>query len=266
MLRRWLVGGGVIAGLVAVSSSSEAHFILQAPTNWVVQDTLGLPEKLGPCGDEYGDAAVPSGVVTAYKVGDTITITVNEVIFHPGHYRIAIGNPGPGNLPAEPAVTVGATPCGSAAIESPAVFPVLADNVFPHTTAFSAPQTTTVQLPSGFSCNECTLQVIEFMSDHPLNNPGGCFYHHCANISVGATDAGTTPPSDAAVTGDGSSGDGSSGTPPDAGAPGSEQENTQSGCNCSVPGGTSGTPWALGAFFATLWSCVYRASRRRKRR
>ena len=253
MLRRWVLAGGVFAVLIVAASSSEAHFILKVPTNWVVQDTAGLPEKLGPCGDEYGDAATPSGVVTAYKVGDTVTITVDEVIFHPGHYRIALGNPDPSALPQEPDVTAtSATPCGSADIESPAVFPVLADNVFPHTQPFTTPQTTTVQLPPGVTCNKCTLQVIEFMSDHPLNNPGGCFYHHCANISIGASDAGNT-------TGDASGS-------PDGTTPGGEHESVQSGCGCSVPGGGSTPLAALGALVATLWSCVYRASRRRKRR
>jgi MYXO-CTERM domain-containing protein len=40
--------------------------------------------------------------------------------------------------------------------------------------------------------SNCVLQVAEFMSDHGLNNPGGCFYHHCANITIqaGGTDAG----------------------------------------------------------------------------
>ena len=77
------------------------------------------------------------------------------------------------------------------------MFPVLADGVFVHTTAFSAPQTTTVTLPTTLTCTKCTLQVIEFMSDHPLNVPGGCFYHHCADISIGVA------PQDGGTTGDG---------------------------------------------------------------
>jgi hypothetical protein len=47
-----------------------------------------------------------------------------------------------------------------------------------------------VTLPPNVTCDHCTLQVIQFMSDHGLNNPGGCFYHHCADISI---KAGTTP-------------------------------------------------------------------------
>jgi hypothetical protein len=255
--RRLAVSLGAFTLLAVLAPRSEAHFILQAPASWMPQDSEGVPEKLGPCGDEDDDAMAPTGIVTAYKVGDTITITVNEVIFHPGHYRISLGNPSRSDLPAEPPVTAGATPCGTVPIEDPPVFPVLADNVFAHTTPFTSPQTTTVTLPPGVSCTQCTLQVIEFMSDHGLNIPGGCFYHHCANISIGPSDAGTTtpdastPPSDASTSN------------PDASSPGGENEPTQSGgCGCDVPG----APVMLGAgsAMALLAGALTRLRRRRR--
>jgi MYXO-CTERM domain-containing protein len=254
MLRR-AIALGTFVSIAALATTSEAHFILQAPTSWLVQDTAGLPEKLGPCGDEYDNtsSAVASNVVTAYQVGDTITITINEVIFHPGHYRISLGDPDRDALPPEPAVTPGTnTPCGTAAIESTPVYPVLADNVFPHTAPFSTPQTTTVKLPSNVTCAKCTLQVIEFMSEHPLNNPGGCFYHHCANISIGVADSGT-PPSDAGTGNDAATSN------PDASTPGGENETTQGGCGCSVPGAAS----LSGLVFAGLAFAALLARRRR---
>jgi hypothetical protein len=39
------------------------------------------------------------------------------------------------------------------------------------------------------TCANCTLQVIEFMSNHPLNAPGGRFYHYCATVAISATGA-----------------------------------------------------------------------------
>lgn len=218
-----------------------AHFILQTPTSWLELQVEGSPQKLGPCGDEFDgtSSAQPTGVVTAYQVGDTITITINETIFHPGHYRIALAQNDRSELPPEPIVDASATsPCGTVPIMDPPVFPVLADNVFPHTQPFTTPQTTTVTLPANVTCAKCTLQVIEFMSDHPLNNPGGCFYHHCADIAVGV----------------------------DAGTPvGSEPEPmTSSGCSCDVaPRDNAGTFAILGALVTGL-SCAYRASRRRR--
>ncbi len=252
-MRRALIFSFVVASIASATRSSDAHFVLQAPASWMSQDGLGSPQKLGPCGDEDDGTALatPTGTVTAYQVGDTITVTINETIFHPGHYRIALAVSDRTELPPEPAVDAGSTyPCGTAVIENPPVFPVLADDVFDHTAPFSGPQTTTVKIPSNVTCNHCTLQVIEFMSDHGLNNPGGCFYHHCADISVGG-DAGTQ--NDAAV--------------------GAEPEpQTTSGCSCSVPsraqnekgGGIAIAMLAAFVAIVTRSSCASRASRRRK--
>jgi len=81
----------------------HAHFILQAPPSWMSQDASGLPEKLAPCGDEGG--GTPTGTITAFQAGQTITVTVHEVVYHPGHYRIALSQNSRSELPAEPAVT-----------------------------------------------------------------------------------------------------------------------------------------------------------------
>jgi MYXO-CTERM domain-containing protein len=184
----WLVAMGLLWPL-----SATAHFVLVAPPNWMSQDALGLPIKLGPCGDEGG--GTPTGVVTPFRPGQTITVTVNETIFHPGHYRIALAVHDRSELPAEPPVTAGSTPCGTVPIQNPPVFPVLADGVLTHTAPFPGPQSIQVTLPANLTCSKCTLQVIEFMSDHDLNIPGGCFYHHCADLSIQPTGADASHPS-----------------------------------------------------------------------
>jgi MYXO-CTERM domain-containing protein len=52
---------------------------------------------------------------------------------------------------------------------------------------------------AGFTCQNCTLQVFQWMSNHGLNNPGGCFYHHCAAVNiVDSADMGATQPADLA--------------------------------------------------------------------
>jgi uncharacterized protein (TIGR03382 family) len=170
--------------MVALAPEASAHFVLDAPPAYSVQNALGLPEKSAPCGQaDPGTPVVPTNVVTPFHAGDMITVTIDEKVFHPGHYRVALATD-QSQLPPDPMVTVGATPCGSAQIEDATTPGVLADNMLAHTAAFSAPQSFQVQLPAGMTCTNCTLQVIEFMSDHPLNNPGGCFYHHCAQISL----------------------------------------------------------------------------------
>ena len=192
-------------GLVATAASlwapapANAHFILTEPAASLKQNDLGNPQKAPPCGDEGGSPV--SGEVTAYQAGQTITITITETIFHPGHYRISLGVNGPGDIPVEPVVTPGSTDCGSAPIDPNPVFPVLADGVFEHQKAFDGPQTIKITLPKDVTCEHCTLQVLEFMSNHGLNNPGGCYYHHCSDISI-KSDAGTSTTSGTSSGGD----------------------------------------------------------------
>jgi hypothetical protein len=167
---------------------ATAHFVLHAPASWREQGSLGDPQKMGPCGDDDDPAAGTTGIVTAFAPGETVTITIDEAIYHPGHYRVALAVNDRSELPPEPAVTpTQSTECGSAVIADPPAFPILADGMLPHTQAFHDLQSFTVTLPSDVTCNHCTLQVIEFMSQH--DSP--CFYHHCADISI---KAGATPP------------------------------------------------------------------------
>jgi hypothetical protein len=212
-----LVMGAI--GVILAPGVAQAHFMLQSPPAWMSQDSLGLPEKWGPCGDEddgFLDAAQPTNTVTAYQQGQTITVTITETIFHPGHYRIAIATDR-SVLPPEPVVTAGITEgttttsaCGNVPIQS-APYPVLtdggatgfilADGVFTHTAPFTGPQSIQVTLPSSITCTKCTLQVIEFMGNHALettpnaNNTvsvmNGCFYHHCADLSLQSSQPGT---------------------------------------------------------------------------
>jgi MYXO-CTERM domain-containing protein len=180
-------------------AAAHAHFILQAPASQTEQSQLGDPQKAPPCG--YDGSEVETGEVTVFQAGETITITIDEVIYHPGHYRVALAED-PSELPPEPPVTEGITPCGSAPIDPAPVFPVLADGVLVHDSQFSEPQSFDVTLPD-MNCTNCTLQIIQFMSAHGLNDPGGCYYHHCATITIEGGAAETS--ADTGV--DGSSGD-----------------------------------------------------------
>ena len=168
---------GLLAALLA-APGANAHFALRSPASWRVQDSLGDPQKVGPCGDE--GTAPTTGAVTAFSPGETITIVLDETVFHPGHYRVALAVHDRSELPAEPPVTPGASPCGSVPIMTPPVFPVLADGVLAHTEPFTGTQSIQVTLPSDVTCTRCTLQVLEFMTSH--GQP--CFYHHCADISI----------------------------------------------------------------------------------
>jgi len=173
---------GLVVGTGALFAAAvaHAHFVLKAPTNWMTEDTFGGPQKMGPCGNEGPDA--PSNVVTPYPPGGQVTIQLDETVFHPGHYRVALA-PTQADLPPEPIVTPTAQDeCASAAVQQSPTLPIVADNLLVHTAPFAGTQTITVTLPMNPPCTHCVLQVLEFMSSH--GSP--CFYHHCANITVGA--------------------------------------------------------------------------------
>lgn len=218
-------------GAFAASVTSEAHFTLDAPAATLEQDSLGNPQKAPPCG---GDGTA-TGDVTVYQSGQNITITINETIYHPGHYRVALALNDLSELPAEPPVTAGTTACGSVPIMDPPVFPVLADGVLLHSSPFGGPQSFEVTLPDGVTCENCTLQIIEFMSEHGLNNPGGCFYHHCANITIQDEPVVTT---NAGGGGDGGS---SAAAPNGAGGEGASTNNASGGNGNGGSGGSGGS-------------------------
>src|SRR5690349_18013848 len=176
--------------LLLVSDVAFAHFHLEAPASFQVQDALGNPQKTASC----GGAGTATGAVTTVLTGSTLTVSVNETIFHPGHYRISIAQNEAGLPPPPPVTQVGLDQCGSAPIDPAPQLPILADGVFQHTASFSGIQTFDVPLPPGFTCDNCTVQVLEFMSNH--NAP--CFYYHCATVTISDT---APPPPDAAVGG-----------------------------------------------------------------
>lgn len=197
---RHLFGLAVLGAAFLGHGDAHAHFVLQAPPAAHEQDALGDPQKAPPCGD--AGSSVETGIITPYQAGDTITITIAETIYHPGHYRIALA-PTPEELPPEPPVTPNNTDCGTAPIDPAPVYPVLADGVFVHDAPFGEAQSIEVTLPDDLECTNCTLQVIQFMSNHGLNNPGGCYYHHCAQITV---QAGPVPETTSGADESGSSG------------------------------------------------------------
>lgn len=255
---RWWLGAAALVGIAAIApQDAAAHFVLDEPSASLSQGVLGDPQKMPPCGDGAGGTS--TGAVTAYQTGQTITITVHETIFHAGHYRVALAVNDRSELPAEPIVTAGSTPCGSAPIMDPPVFPVLADGALLHTAPLSGPQSFEVTLPAGVTCDHCTLQVIEFMSNHPLNVPGGCFYHHCADISIHdvvigedagvADDAGTSTLVDAGT---------------DAGHDAGIAGPAPAGCACGVAGGASSG--SAPAFASVCFGAVVAWRRRRARR
>jgi hypothetical protein len=184
----------VLIAALAVPTTASAHFNLVAPQGKYTQTSLGDPQKSGPCGPT-GDGGTATNKVTTVMAGSMMTLTLSETIYHPGHYRVAIAQDEAG-LPPVPTVTTGTTQCGSVPITQNPTLPLLADGVLVHTSAFSGQQTAQIPLPAGMTCNNCVVQVVEFMSNHAAP----CFYYHCALVNV--TTTGATPDAGVPATGD----------------------------------------------------------------
>lgn len=288
----------LVAALVAlaVPSVAQAHFTLMSPAAVYEQNAVGDPQKAPPCGDD--GSAVATGDITTYQAGETITVTIDETVYHPGHYRIALAVNDPSELPEEPPVTPGTTACGSAPIDPNPQFPVLADGVFEHQSQLDGPQSIDITLPDDISCTNCTLQIIQFMSNHGLNNPGGCYYHHCATIAIEGASADTgngddtgpsmtggasmtgTPPGDDSSSGAGDDALGSTSAPADDDAgsgsggamvstgPGpatdagftGEGSGDDKGCGCTTSAGDRGGMLGLFAILLGLGALRRRAA------
>jgi hypothetical protein len=186
--------------IAALSGAADAHFVLVSPAASMVQNRLGDPQKIAPCGGVSANPGrgtpanpgVPSGAVTNVKGGTNLPLMVQESIFHPGHYRVALARTA-AQLPPDPVVTTAQTDRGvrsqSAVIQNPPVAPVLLDGIFPHTERPTQNFEAEIPIPN-ITCPNCVLQVIEFMADHPgVAVDGGHSYHHCAVLNITADPA-----------------------------------------------------------------------------
>lgn len=180
-----------LGGFALLSSpNAQAHIKLMEPASWVVEDGMGNPQKTGPCG---GDTVTATGAVTTYEPGQKITVTWQETVGHAGHFRISLAKDRADLIDPVVTTSTGDGVTGnsiSAEIMDPVAYPVLVDNLFPRTdvtTAQAEPFTTEVTLPDE-PCEGCTLQVVQFMAQHPP----GFFYHHCADVNVVAKAAPVT--------------------------------------------------------------------------
>jgi hypothetical protein len=182
----------VMTVLAFASPTTDAHFKLLAPQSWIMENNLGDPQKLGPCGGTSADGGMPTNFINKIQGGQKLHLKLQETVFHPGHYRVALSVNSRAELPADPQVVSKESARGpqsvSAAIDKQPKMPVLADGLFPHTERTSDPWETDVDIPN-INCPKCTLQIVQFMAEHGLNKDGGYFYHHCADLQITADTA-----------------------------------------------------------------------------
>jgi len=186
-------------GITAVAASGSIgaprtapHFRLLEPVSWLIEDERGDPQKAGPCGGSNSDWGDPSYVVNQATGGSMLHLAVEETIYHPGHYRVALAVNSPTELPPDPETTTREGERGpisvSAVIQDPPEIPVLVDGLWEHHERPAAGENffeADIRLPN-IDCEKCILQVVQWMAEHGFNNPGGYTYHHCAHVQITA--------------------------------------------------------------------------------
>src|ERR1051325_1470119 len=105
---------------------TQAHFQLLAPASWIVENQLGDPQKAGPCGGTNADWGKPTWAVTQATGGSALHVKVNETIYHPGFYRVALAVNSPTELPADPEATTEQTERGPRSVSGKVMSPVQA--------------------------------------------------------------------------------------------------------------------------------------------
>lgn len=224
------------------------HIKLSSPPSTLVQDTYGNPQKTAPCGGN----GTATNAVTEVEAGAQLEVRWTETIGHPGHFRIGIAR-----TPSEfvtPTAVVMNNDCKSAPIETTPAYPTIVDGLFAHTNAPSNVQrSTTITVPM-MRCEHCTLQLMQFMSNHAP----GCFYFQCANLRIVMPDAGVPAELDAGIDEPdaGLTVDAGVTEAPDAGAEDGEHhhhdeipgETEPMGCGCN---GLALAPWS--ALVLLLW-------------
>ncbi len=148
---------------VARPSVANAHITQTFPA------TRTSAQKQGPCG-ETGSVR---GAEQVFEPGETITVTWDETVEHPGHYRIAFDVDGE-NFP----------------------LPNTPDDDFEVTLVDQIPDRNVNGNDRGYSqeitfpdieCENCTLQLIQIMT---TNIPYNSFYFQCSDIALRSAGGG----------------------------------------------------------------------------
>lgn len=190
--RTVLLAPCIVAAMGAAAPLS-AHFRVDAPLTMLVQDERGNPQKIAPCGGTSADPGTPTGAVNALTGGQMLHIKLQETVFHPGHYRIALARTADA-LPADPETVTRESERGpisvSAEIDPDPAAPVLVDGLFVHTERLPNDGwlEADIAIPN-VDCEGCVLQIIQWMAEHGYNRDGEYSYHHCAIVDITMDDS-----------------------------------------------------------------------------
>ncbi|HTE56303.1 MAG TPA: SCE4755 family polysaccharide monooxygenase-like protein [Kofleriaceae bacterium] len=234
---------GLAAGLLvlAASPAARAHVQIAVPLQRHAE------MKAGPCGLAGGER---SDNVCEFQPGSVITVEWDETVEHPGHFRVSFDDDGVDGF-ADPTDYDDFYTAPSVLVDDIPDRDVDADGNRRYSLEVTLPDV---------ECDNCTLQLIQVMSDKmPWGPEGGKdLYYQCADLVLsrtapatpapgcasertGDSDAGPTGQPDAGTGDDGSddgTDDGSDDGSGDGGAgDGSATDGSSSSGGCAAAGG-----------------------------
>src|SRR3954466_6064632 len=83
---------------------AQAHFRLLEPASWITEDERGDPQKMSPCGGAANITGAPTNAITKVQGNAKLHLKIEETIYHPGHYRVALAINSRMELPQWPEV------------------------------------------------------------------------------------------------------------------------------------------------------------------
>ncbi|HEX2878953.1 MAG TPA: SCE4755 family polysaccharide monooxygenase-like protein [Polyangiaceae bacterium] len=237
MIRRPFASIGLLGLALTLSGSAAAHLSLKSINGQMPVARAEAPAedlKASPCGQNTNGR---TATVTALTAGAEITITWEEYIDHPGFYRIAFAEDGDtfpeiANMDdVTPAQCTLAT-CMNGGMTIPQITPI-GDEVLAYVA--DGETSASVVVPN-VNCENCTLQVIQFMTDKLGNNNDDEIYYQCADITITGGAAG----------GAGGAGGGGAGGGGAGGAAGGGAGGAAGGTGGAAGGGAGGAAGGTG--------------------
>ncbi len=125
-------------------------------------------QKTGPCG--AADGGEPGSNIYVYEPGETLSISWNEFINHPGHYRLSFDEQGSDSF-VDPAT----------ADERYSNETVLLDGI--EDLSGVSEYEASITLPDT-ECDVCTIQLIQLMTDKAPYGDGNDLYYHCIDVRL----------------------------------------------------------------------------------
>jgi hypothetical protein len=169
----------VVGCFLGIVGTAHAHVALQYPESRNGHDDIKEP----PCGIEGSQRGDKYYMA---QPGTPIQLVMDEYINHPGWFRIAFDDNG------EDALVEPHLPCADPKNNPDLCFDKTTaplgwvQNLFPHGEGSAAIWNYNYTLPN-ITCDNCTLQVIQVMTDKaPFETPGNDIYYQCVDLVLSA--------------------------------------------------------------------------------